>query len=85
MPCVKATHLFVTLQDQVSDVLHRVLKEVYETIKAIEDSFGDQHLVRAYHNQLMTRNQCSGESLQEFATAVKQVATAHILHYLRTT
>jgi hypothetical protein len=85
MPCVKATHPFVTLQDQASDVLHRVPKEVYETIKALEDSFGDQHLVTAYCSQLMTRTQCNGESVQEFATAVKQVATAHILHYLRTT
>jgi hypothetical protein len=58
---------------------------VYETIEALEYIFGDQQLATAYHSQLMIRTQCSGESLEEFDTAVKQVATAHILHCLRTT
>jgi hypothetical protein len=40
----------------------------------LEDHFGDQHLAAAYRSQLKTRTQKAGESLQEFATAIKQLA-----------
>jgi hypothetical protein len=44
-----------------------------ETIRALKDQSGDQHLVAAYCTQLKTRTQIVGESLQEFATAIKQL------------
>jgi hypothetical protein len=62
-PRVKATHMVTALQDRASIVLHRVSKEaMYETIKALEDRFGDQHLAAAYFSQLKTRTQHVGES-----------------------
>jgi hypothetical protein len=39
----------------------------------MEDHFRDQHLATTYRNQLKTRTQGVGESLQEFATAIKQL------------
>jgi hypothetical protein len=57
-------------------VLHRVLKGATyeETLEALEDRFGDQHFVDAYHSQLKTRTQGVGELLQEFSTAVERLA-----------
>jgi hypothetical protein len=62
--------------DPASDVFHGVLKEATyeETIKALDDHFGDQHLATAYHIQLKTRAQGVSESLQDFATTVEQLA-----------
>jgi hypothetical protein len=45
-----------------------------ETNGAAENCFGDQHLAEAYRNQLKTRTQCVGECLQQFLTAVEQLA-----------
>jgi hypothetical protein len=45
-----------------------------ETIEALEDRFGDQHLAAIYRSQLKTLTQKAGESLQEFATAIEQLA-----------
>jgi hypothetical protein len=45
-----------------------------ETLKALEDRFRDQHFAAAFCSQLKTRTQRAGESLQDFATAVKQLA-----------
>jgi hypothetical protein len=45
-----------------------------ETIEALEDHFGDQHLAAAYRSQLKTWTQKAIESLQEFATAIEQLA-----------
>jgi cob(I)alamin adenosyltransferase len=44
-----------------------------ETLQALEDRFGDQHFSAAYRCRL-TRNQKAGESLQDFATAIEQLA-----------
>jgi hypothetical protein len=38
----------------------------------LEDHFGDQYLAAMYHSQLKSRIQGVRESLQEFATAIKQ-------------
>jgi DNA primase large subunit len=56
-------------------MLHRVPKAVTyeETLEALEDHFRDQHLAIKYCSQLKTRTQAVGESLQEFATAIKQL------------
>jgi hypothetical protein len=45
-----------------------------EAIESLEDCFGVQHLAVAYCSQLKARAQKAGESLQEFATAIEQVA-----------
>jgi hypothetical protein len=45
-----------------------------ESLQALEDRFRDQHFAAAYGNQLTTRTQEAGESIQNFATAVEQVA-----------
>jgi hypothetical protein len=57
-------------------MLHGVPKGVtYEqTLKALEDLFRDQHLAAAYCSQVKMRTQRIGESVQEFATAVEQLA-----------
>jgi hypothetical protein len=64
------------LQDLATDVLHRVLKgaNYEETLEALEDHFGDQHLAAVYCSQLKTRTQGAGKSLQEFAPDVEQLA-----------
>jgi hypothetical protein len=48
-PCLKAMNLLTALQGQASDIFHGVLKEATyeETIKALDDHFGDQHLATA--------------------------------------
>jgi hypothetical protein len=57
-------------------VLHRVPKGTTyeETLEALEDHIEDQHLAATYPSQLKTRTLGVGESLQEFATAVEQLA-----------
>jgi hypothetical protein len=59
-------HMFTTLQGQASDVLHGIPKGATyeETIGALEDGYGDQHLVPAYCAHLETRTQLSGGPLQ---------------------
>lgn len=75
----KYTYLITALH-----VLHRVPKGATydETLQALEERFRDQHLDVAHRCQLKMRTQGVRESLQEFGTAVKQLAH---LHYLRTT
>jgi hypothetical protein len=75
MPQEKATYLIAALQGRACDVLHGVPRGATyeETIEALEDRFGDQHLAAAYRSQLKTRTQKAGESLQEFATAIEQL------------
>jgi hypothetical protein len=43
-----------------------------ETIWALEDRFGNQHLVTLYHTQLKARTKIITDLLQEFLTAIKQ-------------
>jgi hypothetical protein len=71
----KSTYLITTLQGQATDVLHGIQKAATyeETLEALEDQFGDQHIATMYRSQLNTRTQTVGESLQEFATAIKQL------------
>jgi hypothetical protein len=45
-----------------------------ETPQALEDRFGDHHLSTVYRSQLKTRTQRAGKSLQDFATAIEQLA-----------
>jgi hypothetical protein len=70
----EVTYLIAALQGRACDVLHGVPRGATyeETIEALEDRFGDQHLAAAYRSQLKTRTQKPGESLQEFATAIEQ-------------
>jgi hypothetical protein len=45
-----------------------------ETLQDLEDRFDDHHIVAAFRNQLKTSTERAGESLQEFATAMEQLA-----------
>jgi hypothetical protein len=68
--------LITALQDRATDMLQGVPKGVTyeETLEALEDIFGDQHLAALYRSQLKSRTQGVGQSLQEFATAIEQLA-----------
>jgi hypothetical protein len=59
-----------------ADVLHGTpASTTYEdTLQALGDGFGVQHFAAAYRCQLTTRTQTAGESLQDFATAIEQLA-----------
>jgi hypothetical protein len=61
-PREKATYLIAALQGRACDVLHGVPRgSTYdETIEALEDRFGGQHLAAAYRSQLKTRTQRAG-------------------------
>jgi hypothetical protein len=45
-----------------------------EALQALEDRFGDQHFASTDSYQLKARTQRAGESLQDFATVVEQLA-----------
>jgi hypothetical protein len=72
----KSTYLITALQGWATDVLHGIPKgaSYEETLQAMEDRFGDQHFAAACRSQLEVRTQRDGESLQEFAMAIKQLA-----------
>jgi hypothetical protein len=74
-PREKAAHLRL-LQGQAADILHSVpAEESYEDIVgAVQYRFGDHQLAATYQSQLKARVQTSGETLQEFATAIEQLA-----------
>jgi hypothetical protein len=77
-PREKAAHL---LQGQAADILHSVPAEAsYEDIVgALRDRFGDHQLAAAYRSHLKARVQMGGETLQEFAAAVEQLAHRALL------
>jgi hypothetical protein len=72
----EVTYLIAALQGRAYYVLHGVPRGAMyeETIEALEDCFRDQHLAAAYRSQLKMRTQKAGESLQEFATTIEQLA-----------
>jgi hypothetical protein len=68
----KYTYLISTLQGRVTEVLQGVPKGATyeETLEALEDRFGDQHLASTYCSQLKTRTPGVGKPFQESVTAV---------------
>jgi hypothetical protein len=72
----KSMYLITALKGRATDVLHSIpTNTTYErTLQALEDRFGDQHFPAAYRCQLTTRTQEAGESLQDVATAIEQLA-----------
>jgi hypothetical protein len=68
--------LITALKARAADVLHGIPTNAThgETLQALEDSFGDQHFPAAFRNQPNRSTQKAEESLQDFATAVEQVA-----------
>jgi hypothetical protein len=68
--------LITDLQGQATVVLCGFLKDVTkeEVLEALEACFGNQHLATTYHNQLKMRIHGVGKSLQEFSTAIEQLA-----------
>jgi hypothetical protein len=75
-PGVKAAQFLSVMQGQAAHVLHSVPAEAsYEDIVgALRDLFGDHQLAAAYRSHLKVRVQTCGETLQEFAAAVEQLA-----------
>jgi hypothetical protein len=45
-----------------------------DTLQVLEDRSGDQHYAAAYRCQLTTRTKKAGESVQDFVTAIEQLA-----------
>jgi hypothetical protein len=72
----KSTYLTTALKGRAASVLHGIpTNTTYEeTLQALEDRFGSQHFAAAYRCQITTRTQEAGESLQDFATAIEQLA-----------
>jgi hypothetical protein len=72
----KSTYLITALKGRAADVLHGIpINTTYERIlQTLEDRFGDQQFAAAYCCQLRTRTQEAGESLQDFVTAIEQLA-----------
>jgi hypothetical protein len=72
----KSTYIITALQGRATDVIHGVPKGATyeETLEALEDHFEDHHQAAGYRSQLKTRTQGVGDSLQEFTTAVEQLA-----------
>jgi uncharacterized coiled-coil protein SlyX len=72
----KSTYLITVLKGRAADVLYGIpTSTTYEgRLQALEDRFGDQHFSAAYRCQLTTRTQKAGESLQDFATSIEQLA-----------
>jgi hypothetical protein len=72
----KSTYLIIALQSQATNVLHSIPKGATyeETLKALDDCFGDQHIAAAYCSQLKARTRKARKSLQEVATAIEQLA-----------
>jgi hypothetical protein len=75
-PREKAAHVLSVLQDQAAHVLHSVpaVTSYEDIVGALRDRFGDHQLAAAYRSQLKARVQTGGETLQEFAAAVEQLA-----------
>jgi hypothetical protein len=75
-PNEKVSYLLSVLQGQAANILHTVpAGATYEDIiGAPRDCFGDHQLAAAYRVQLKARVRTSGETLREFAAAVKQLA-----------
>jgi hypothetical protein len=75
-PREKAADFLSVPQGQASDILHSVPAETsYEDIvRAMQNRFVDHQLAAACRSQLKARVQMSGETLQEFAAAVEQLA-----------
>lgn len=75
-PREKATHVLAAPQDRAPDILRGDPEGATyeETIGATEDRFGDQSLAVRYHDQLKTRTQDDGGSLQDVSTAIEQLA-----------
>ncbi|XP_069705742.1 adventurous-gliding motility protein Z-like [Periplaneta americana] len=75
-PAEQTTQLLTALQGQASEILHSVPEDgtAAEIMAALEGRYGDHQLAAAFRTQLKTRVQQSGESLQEFAMAVEQLA-----------
>jgi hypothetical protein len=71
----KLTYIITALQGRAADVLPGIpTNTTYEnTLQALEDRFGDQNFAAAYRCQL-TRTQKAGESMQNFATAIEELA-----------
>jgi hypothetical protein len=76
MPKEKSLYLITALEGRATDELHGISKgATYEEIlQALEDGFREELFAAPYRSQLKVRMQKAGESLQDFATAIQQLA-----------
>jgi len=76
MPSEKAAHILSVLHGKAADILHIMLAKVtyVDIVESLRDRFGDHQPATTYRSQLKARVQVSGETLQEFAAAVEQLA-----------
>jgi hypothetical protein len=76
LPQEKSIYLIATLKGRAADVLYGIPKNATyeETLQALQDRFGDQHFAALFRSRLKTRIQRAGESLQDFAITVEQLA-----------
>jgi hypothetical protein len=72
----EATPLLAVLQEQAVDIPHSIPTEArYEdNVEVLEDHYGVYQLPAAYCSHLKAMTQLSGESLQEFAATIEQLA-----------
>jgi hypothetical protein len=72
----KSTYLTTTMKGRENNVLPSIPTNMtyQDTLQALENRFGDQHIAAAYHCQLTARTQKVGESLQNFAMAIELLA-----------
>jgi hypothetical protein len=75
-PKENSTYLITALEGRATDALHGIPKgATYEEIlQALEACFGEEPIASAYRSQLKVRKHKAGESLQDFATAIQQLA-----------
>ncbi|GBN24984.1 hypothetical protein AVEN_201806-1 [Araneus ventricosus] len=73
---IKASQLVASLRGSAAEVLQGIpsdkLTDLTTLEKALEARFGDSHLIQFYRNELKTRRQKPGESLQVLAADVDQ-------------
>jgi hypothetical protein len=72
----KATYMTTALQGRATDVLHGIRKGATNegTLQALEVRHGNQHFAATYRSQTKERTWRATESLQDFATAIEQLA-----------
>lgn len=72
----KATALVLALRGQASELLQTIpdQRDYEALVKALELRYGDEHLQEVYRVQLKTRQQKSGETLQELKADIERLA-----------
>ena len=72
----KATELIMVLQGKAADLLQTMLgcQEYQKLVDTMERRFGNNHMQEVYRNELKSRIQKQGETLQELEADVRKLA-----------